>query len=123
MPSSRPSLRFALGLGLAALLLLAAATACGGDGAEPATEAPATVSREVFVSTYVDLRLAALRDSVGTITTDQRERILAEHGVTPGELVRFVEAHGDDLGYMRDVWNDVDQRIRDSGNAEDSASS
>jgi hypothetical protein len=68
------------------------------------------IDREDFIGTYVELRAAALRNS-GELAEDQRERILSEHGVTGTDLTAFVEGHGPELEFMRDLWNEIETRI------------
>ena len=95
---------------LAAILpvaVLLSAGACGGGGGSGDV-----IDRETFVSTYVDLRLAALRDADLEVTDEQRSEILGSHGVDEESLIRFADAHGDDIDFMSDVWTDVDQRIQ-----------
>ena len=82
---------------LAALVIVAA---CAG-GAE-------TIDRDVFVATYVDLRVAALETDSARLAEGDREAILARHGVTEEELTTFAEVHAADLEFMRDVWADVE---------------
>ncbi len=84
----------------AALAALVALTACGG-GAD-------TIDRDVFVATYVDLRVAALQTDSARVAEGQREEILERHGVTEADLTTFAEVHAADLEFMRDVWADVE---------------
>lgn len=92
-------------LGLGALPAL---PACG-NGAEPA---PAeTIDRETFVATYVDLRAAALAAPGGGLAPADRERILAQHGVSEQDLLEFADARGGDVAYMRDLWLEVEARL------------
>ncbi len=82
----------------------------------PSAPAEATVSEDTFVDTYVDLRVAGLsRDpgnpSVGIDPAD-RERILAEHGVSMDDLLEFVEVHGTNVPYIAVVWDSVEVRFR-----------
>lgn len=112
--------RFA-GAVLAAVLLVAAG--CGDeDSAGPGSDV-GTIDRDTFVATYVDLRLAALSNESGAITPSQRERILEGYGVSGSDLLRFVEVHGDRVEFMREVWNDVDDRIRAAAARGDTTSS
>ncbi len=87
-------------------LVLTALAACAGDAAGPGTtDVP---DRNVFVATYVDLRVAALGSEDGELTEEMRTAVLSSHGVTESQLHAFVEAHGQDLPFMRDVWNEVE---------------
>ena len=96
---------------LAALLV---AAACEEDGG------PETISREVFVETYVALRVAELGGSRGDlIPAEERERVLAEKGVTEEELLTFAEMHGPDVTFMEQVWEDVERRLEEIRNASD----
>lgn len=79
--------------------------ACGGDPDRGA------IDREVFIDTYVDLRVAALETDSVRLGDGQRAEILARHGVTAEELVHFTEAHSTRLEFMRDVWNEVEVRM------------
>lgn len=85
------------------------ATACGDAGTEATTS---TLSAERFVEVYVDLRVAALRESDGVLTPEDRERILGEHGLTEEDLLSFAEVHGADAIFMRGVWDSVEVRYQ-----------
>lgn len=85
-------------------------TGCGSESTEPAED---TISREVFITAYVDLRMAALRNPEEELAPTERERILESHGVTSDELLRFVEVHSrDDPRVMQEIWAEVQDRIR-----------
>jgi hypothetical protein len=92
-----------------ATILWALSTACGGEGAAgPALSA--VIDRETFVATYVDLRASGLRGD-GILSPEERSQTLARHGVTEEDLIRFAEAHGPDLPYMRETWDQVEVRL------------
>jgi hypothetical protein len=76
-------------------------------------EAPATsdLDREAFIATYVDLRSAAVREDRSLMDEDRRRQILEEHGVTEAELLAFAEAHGEDVSFMKGVWDDVEAKL------------
>lgn len=97
----RPALLAALtGLGLVA-------AACGGSappGGEP-------IDREVFIETYVELRLAALAAEDFVVSPEERDQILARHGVDQARLLHFAEVHGPDVDFMNDVWAEVERLI------------
>ncbi len=99
----RNTLRRRAGLVLAGLLALAVA-ACGGN-------VPETIDREVFIGTYVDLRMAAIDTDSAQVSEAERAEILARHGVTEDDLVTFADAHATRLEFMREVWNDVELRM------------
>ncbi len=99
---------------VAAALLLAAGCEEGG--------APETIGREVFVETYVALRVAELSERADDgISAGARERVLAENGVTEEELLAFAEVHGPDVNFMERVWEDVESRLEEIRNAPDAA--
>ena len=97
-----------------AAVLLAAA---GCEEEQPPAE---TISREVFVETYVGLRVAQLRGAFGDpLPPEERERVLAENGVTEEELLTFAEVHGADVTFMERLWEDVERRFEEVRNAPD----
>ena len=91
---------------LCSLLIIGAAVACSGSdtGAD-------TIDRETFISTYVDLRAAALRRDSREITDEERDSILGEYGVTEDELLSFAEVHGREVPFMQDLWDEVEGRL------------
>lgn len=94
---------------LASLLMCCASVsvaACGSGG-----DRPETISRDVFVDTYVDLRTSALDTEEQRVDSVMRARILEEHGVTAQDLTHFADVHGAELEFMRDVWNDIEARL------------
>lgn len=86
--------------------LTAMTTACGSGN-----DLPETITREVFIDTYVDLRMTALNSQDQRVDSAGREQILAEHGVTADDLTLFADVHGAELEFMRDVWNDIEVRL------------
>ncbi len=48
---------------------------------------------------------------------EERDRILAELGLTPEDLIEFVEAHGRDIPFMQEVWEEVDHNLEIRRNA------
>jgi len=91
---------------LCSTLLLFLLTACFG-----ADRDQSTIDAETFIATYVDLRAAALRSPDRQISDSERERVMAERGVTEEDLLRFADVHGRDVTFMRDLWDDVEQRL------------
>ncbi len=67
--------------------------------------------RERFINAYVDLRVASLRMQTSEIGEPVRDSLLAVYDMTEDDLVDFVEEHGADVAFMRDVWNDIETRI------------
>jgi hypothetical protein len=94
---------------LAVLAVGAVLFGCGGSTSGPA---PAEVpDREAFVASYIDLRVEALTTAGGELTDEGRAEVLARHTVTEDQLVAFVNYHGENLTFMRDVWNDIELRL------------
>jgi hypothetical protein len=92
---------------LLALVLALVSSACQRASA-PVSEA---VDRDTFIATYVDLRMAALSSQSESVSPDRRRSILGEHGVTAQGLLSFVETHGRDVEYMKEVWDEVETRM------------
>ena len=86
-------------------------SACTSEGPDAARE---TIPTDVFVDTYVDLRVAGLSRvaSQDSISPEDRERILAEHGVTAEDLLEFVDVHGPNVPFIGTVWDSVEVRYR-----------
>ena len=88
---------------LAAAFVLAAGCAEG---------VPETIGREAFIETYVALRVAELTETGGEIISpEERDRVLDEQGVTEEELFGFVEVHGGDVDFMKELWKEVEERM------------
>lgn len=86
-----------------------AAAGCGGDASMPAAEGG--IDRETFIAAYVDLRAVTIRGDSFAISDAERAEVLARHGVTEAELLGFVELHGEDVPFMRAVWDEVEARL------------
>ena len=83
-------------------------------------EGPETISREVFVETYVALRVAELTERGDDgISAEARDRVLAEKGVTEEELLTFADVRGPDVNFMEQLWDDVETRLEEIRNAPD----
>ena len=87
---------------LAGLLLLPACGRSDGEG---------VIDRETFIATYVDLRAAALESPTRTLSAAERDRVLAEHGITRADLLEFADVHAADPGYMVALWTEVSARV------------
>lgn len=72
-------------------------------------------TREAFIEAYVALRAAGLQTQSRVISPEDRERILAEHGVRQEELLEFAQFHGGDAAFMKDVWEEVESRLEETG--------
>lgn len=85
-----------------------AGLAAGGCGR---SEEPQTIPTETFVATYVDLRMATLRSGLDELPPAQRDEILARHGVSEEDLLRFADVWGRDPTLMHPIWDTVEARI------------
>ena len=92
-----------------ALALALAAASCVGDASAP--PAQGGLDRETFISTYVDLRAVTIRGDSFAISDAQRAEVLARHGVTEDALLGFAQLHGEDVPFMRSVWDEVESRL------------
>jgi hypothetical protein len=90
-------------------ILVLALTGCTGR----TPQAPAgVIDREAFITTFVELRDAAMRQPLKVLTDEERTRILAAHGVTEDQLVAFADAWGGDPAAMAAIWDDVRARMQ-----------
>jgi hypothetical protein len=90
------------------------AVACNGEAP------PTALDRELFIETYVELRLAALRSPDRRITPERKQEILSARGITEDDLLAFAEAYGRDVDAMVAVWAEVEERIAQRGATADS---
>ncbi|MHC4925459.1 MAG: hypothetical protein ACYTG4_15490 [Planctomycetota bacterium] len=95
--------------GLIPILSVALSIACAGGGAAPPDST--LIDNESFVATYVALRVAALTGDDRSIDEEGREAVLREQGVSEEDLLAFVEFHGDDVDFMREIWDEVERRL------------
>jgi hypothetical protein len=89
--------------------LVVTAAACGGDAALPFVEG--VIDRETFIAAYVDLRAETLDGSELALPTEDRDRVLAQHGIDADGLQAFAEAYGRELDFMNGVWSEVERRL------------
>jgi hypothetical protein len=96
-------------------LLLAAAlqAAIGCSVGDSGRGSVQVISREAFIEAYVELRVAShgYRDQVVPLAV--RDQILQDLGLTPEDLLTFVEVHGENVGFMFEIWEEVDARFRE----------
>lgn len=85
---------------------------CSGEGSDPSQGE--TISREAFVEAFVELRTAALRNTSMEITLEERDRILADLGLTDEDLLTFAEVRSRDGPLMEGIWEEVDTLLRAS---------
>jgi len=84
-------------------------SACRGEEQVPVVEG--VIDRETFIEAYVDLRVATIEGSDLALPVEERDSVLAEHGVSADDLTAFVEAYGRYLDYMSSLWSDVEARL------------
>lgn len=108
MSSTRfPSIRSLSARAVSVLVAVVAVSACSSAPGDDA----ATIDRDLFVDVYVDLRVAALDADTRLLSDEVRTEVLDRHGVTEEELLRFADAHGREVEFMRDVWNDIELEL------------
>ena len=77
-----------------------------------ATDVPeVTAGRAEFIGAYTDLRAAALSTGSPDLEDEVRDSILAVYDVTAQDLLDFVETHGEDVEFMRDLWTEIEARM------------
>ena len=89
--------------------LLWATLACGG---EQAPEAAGTIPRDVFVGTYVELRMAALHSPDGRVSPEAKAQILEARGITEDDLLDYIDVNGVRVQFMVEVWAEIDDTLR-----------
>lgn len=77
----------------------------GPDGSE-------TISREVFIDAYVQLRVEALRAPREELPLEDRDELLASLGLEDDDLLNFIEVRGKEVQFMRRVWEEVDSILQ-----------
>ena len=97
-------------------LLLGAFLASCGESTPPA------IPRATFVEAYIALREGALRSPTGELDMPTRDSILEARGLSPEDLLHFVEVHGRDPVFMGRLWEEIDvevaERAREASRAE-----
>jgi len=83
------------------------------SGACSSGNAEDVISREQFVEAYVELRTISQRYMDDAVPVEERDRILQELGLTPEDLLEFVEVRGGDATFMHEVWEEIDTRFRE----------
>lgn len=96
---------------LASALICSIAAACGCGLFPPEPQAESGIDRQTFIEVYVALRSADMHSMEAAEFEARKADIMAEHGVTPEQLLEFVERHGHDVRFMADVWKDVQARM------------
>ncbi len=81
---------------------------CGGG----ATDAPVeTAGREAFIGAYLALRSEAMSSQSTEMEDRVRDSILTVYDVTAQELLDFIDTHGEDVEFMRDLWTEIETRM------------
>jgi len=97
------------------ILLAAFLGSCGGTP-------PPAIPRATFVEAYIALREGALRSPTGELDMPTRDSILEARGLSPEDLLHFVEVHGKDPVFMGRLWEEIDvevaERAREASRAE-----
>ena len=96
-----------------------------GDGATDVTGD--TAGRETFIGAYLALRSEAMSSGSTEMEDRVRDSILTIYDVTAQELLDFIDTHGEDVEFMRDLWTEIETRMvelleqnaRDRENEED----
>ena len=88
-----------------------------------------TAGREAFIGAYLALRSEAMSSRSTEMEDRVRDSILTIYDVTAQELLDFIDTHGEDVEFMRDLWTEIETRMvesleqnaRDQENEEDEA--
>lgn len=97
--------------GIAARLAVVLGLAWTMTGCRSDAESAEGISRDAFVAVYFDLRMAAIEESDLEIVPEERDRILAEHGLTEESLLGFIDSHVDRPTYMDSLWIEIQSKI------------
>ena len=90
------------------ILTLTLCSSCSGG----TTDVPEdTAGREAFIGAYLDLRIAALSTGSTELGDEVRDSILSVYDVTDQDLLDFIDKHGEDVEFMRDLWTEVEARL------------
>lgn len=112
-PNEPGRLPVAAGLALV-LALLGGVSACGDRGA--AAEPGSTLTTDEFVAVVVEIREAereiAFSDSAREIFETRKREILERHGTSEEDLQRFLTERREDIGFLRDLWDTLNVRLR-----------
>ena len=100
-PTSVPAIVFSI-------VALTLCGSCGGGATDMPEDTP---GRAEFIGVYLDLRTAALGLETADLGDEVRDSILSGYGVTAQDLLDFVDTHGEDVEFMRDLWTEVETRM------------
>jgi hypothetical protein len=97
--------------------VLVAAFVGVGCADEAPTVASDAIPTESFVEAMVALRTSPAMGTSGFLPAGEPERILSERGLTPEDIRRFVEVHGENVPMMTDVWSQIESRVAEARGA------
>ncbi len=95
-------------IGLVGAVIIASACASG------PSEVPIPadlLDRDAFIEALLELRMGALDNAAWEMRVSERDSILSARGLTAEDIEEFVEFHGRDVMFMKDLWEDVDARL------------
>lgn len=106
-PTTHSWRRFRFRADAACLLAALTVSACstGSDAAED------TIDREVFIQTYVELRMSALDTDTQRLADPARDSILTSNGISVDDLFHFATIRGEDPEFMAEIWAEVEGRL------------
>ena len=96
-----------VGSGRSALLLLLAVSAAGGGCGEPA----GGLDDDAYVAVMARLNYARERYANTAEEDSARAAVLAEFGVSGGQIEAFTERHGDDPQRMSRLWDRIHHEV------------
>lgn len=104
------ALRFGRSVRCGFLAVMMFTFACD-SGPSEVTAPEGLLDREGFIEALLELRMGALDNAAWEIRVSERDSILAARGLTAESIEEFVEFHGRDVIYMRDLWGEIDGRL------------
>ena len=97
------------------LLLMTLASGCVERAPE---EIPGPVTDDVYIDVMTQLLLVDVKPPKGASAEERearadsmRAKILAEHGVTSGDVLRYADALGSEAGRMESLWQRITQQF------------
>jgi hypothetical protein len=90
------------------LLVLLGLVLAGCERGFPVPASESTISEDQFVAAMAAILSEAPAHQDSRLPEEERDHILREMGLEPGDLVTFAEVHGTDVTYMLSVWTRVD---------------
>jgi len=72
----------------------------------------AALTRDDYVTVYVEILRAAGNAPDSVAASDSARRILAKYGLTDEDLMEFAQRHADDPGVLADAWRQIEEQLR-----------